>query len=192
MSALRSGLLAAAVSWLTVFASPAAEQPAGVPPVAPAAASAAAPAAAPAAGPRIEARTANLLAVGIVRGDRMTIRLSQIADNVPVHDAVVTVALRGVVHPTVAQADGGYLLQTQDLDVPGSATIEFQVRRAESVEKLTGEIDVADDGRAKPEDKNGARQLGWWVLNFAVCIGFLMLWSRRRKAAEAREKLSEN
>jgi hypothetical protein len=39
------------------------------------------------------------------------------------------------------------------------------------------------DGGAKPDDKNGARQIWWWVLNFAVCIGFLMLFSRRRKAA---------
>jgi hypothetical protein len=35
-----------------------------------------------------------------------------------------------------------------------------------------------------PEDKNTARQLGWWVLNFAVCIGFLWLVSRRRKSAK--------
>jgi len=38
-------------------------------------------------------------------------------------------------------------------------------------------------GGAKPDEKNAARQLWWWVLNFAVCIGFLMLISRRRKAS---------
>jgi hypothetical protein len=34
------------------------------------------------------------------------------------------------------------------------------------------------------EDKNSARQLWWWALNFGVCIGFLWLISRRRKAAQ--------
>jgi hypothetical protein len=34
-----------------------------------------------------------------------------------------------------------------------------------------------------PQDKNTARQLWWWVLNFGVCIGFLYLISRRRKRA---------
>jgi hypothetical protein len=32
-----------------------------------------------------------------------------------------------------------------------------------------------------------ARQMWWWALNFAVCIGFLMLWSRRRKARQEQE-----
>jgi hypothetical protein len=49
-------------------------------------------------------------------------------------------------------------------------------------EDLTGTLQVAESA-PKAEDKNSARQLGWWVLNFAVCIGFLMLWSRRRKTA---------
>jgi hypothetical protein len=31
------------------------------------------------------------------------------------------------------------------------------------------------------EDKSSSRQLGWWVLNFAVCIGFLWLWQRRKR-----------
>ena len=39
--------------------------------------------------PRIEARSADLLAVGTVQGDRMTIHLSRILDNAPVRDAVV-------------------------------------------------------------------------------------------------------
>jgi hypothetical protein len=132
--------------------------------------------------PRIEARSANLLAVGIVHGDRMSIHLSRLVDNAPVSGAVLTVLLRGVVHPTVAEADGSYTLQTKDLDVPGSASVEFQVMQGQARDDLKGELLVAA-GPTKAEDKNSARQLWWWVLNFAVCIGFLMLISRRRKAA---------
>jgi hypothetical protein len=131
---------------------------------------------------RVEARSETLLAVGIARADRMSIHVTNVVDNAPVRDAVVTVLLRGVAHPTVAEADGSYTLQTQDLRLPGPASLEFQVIQGTARHDLKGTLLVADGG-AKPDDKNGARQIWWWVLNFAVCIGFLMLISRRRKAA---------
>lgn len=131
---------------------------------------------------RVETRSADLMAVGVVHGERMTIRLSRLSDNAPVSDAVVTVRLRGAVHPTIAEADGSYTMQTQDLSVPGPAAVVFQIAQGSAREDLRGAIQVAA-GPAAPEEKNSARQLGWWVLNFAVCIGFLLLISRRRKAA---------
>ncbi len=133
--------------------------------------------------PRIEARSNTLLAVGIVHGDRMTIHLSRLMDNAPVRDAALTVLLRGVVHPTTAEADGSYTLQTKDLSLPGSAAVIFQVVQGNAREDLQGALRVTADRAGNTEEKNSARQLGWWVLNFAVCIGFLMLISRRRKAA---------
>ena len=133
--------------------------------------------------PRIEARSSDLLAVGTVHGDRMTIHLSRILDNAPVRDAMVTVALRGAAHSTTAEIDGSYTLQTPDLTLPGAASVQFQVTFAGAREELKGtlQIGATDD---KTGGKNNARQLWWWVLNFAVCIGFLMLWSRRRKRAQ--------
>ncbi len=132
--------------------------------------------------PRVEARSANLLAVGVVHGDRMSIHLSRSIDNAPVRDAILTVLLRGIVHPTVAEADGSYTLQTKDLDVPGSASLQFQVLQGAMRENLEGTLSIAAEP-PKPGEANTARQLWWWVLNFAVCIGFLWLISRRRKAA---------
>ena len=129
---------------------------------------------------RVEARSADLLAVGLVRADRMTIHLSRLADNAPVRDAVVTVMLRGTAHPTVAEADGSYSLQTPDLAVAGAVAVEFQVAQAAGRQSLKGMLQI-ESGAAQPENKNSARQLWWWVLNFAVCIGFLRLISRRRK-----------
>ena len=131
---------------------------------------------------RVEARSENLLAVGIVHGDRMSIHVTQLIDNAPVRDAVLTVLLRGVAHPTVAEADGSYTLQTKDLRLPGPASLEFQVTQGTARHDLKGTLLVAEGG-TKPDDKNSARQLWWWALNFAVCIGFLMLLSRRRKAS---------
>jgi hypothetical protein len=129
---------------------------------------------------RIEARSADLLAVGVVHGDRMSIHISRLSDNAPVHDAVLTVLLRGVTHPTVAEADGSYALQTPELAIPGTAAVVFDVVETGGKEVgLTGEISVANG--VATDDKSSARQLGWWILNFAVCIGFLMLLSRRRK-----------
>ena len=133
---------------------------------------------------RVEARSAELLAVGIVQDDRMIVHLSRLIDNAPVRDAVLTVLLRGGVHPTTAEADGSYALRSKDLVLPGAAAVVFQVVRDNVHEDLTGTLEIAGTPE-KTEDKNGARQMGWWVLNFAVCIGFLMLLSRRRKAAAA-------
>ncbi|MGB6308935.1 MAG: hypothetical protein WBF89_14200 [Steroidobacteraceae bacterium] len=132
---------------------------------------------------RIEARSADLLAVGLVRGDRMTIHLSRVIDNAPVRDAAVTVLLRGASHPATAETDGSYTLQSKDLALPGAAAVEIEVVDATGRERLKGTLQVSG-AAGRTEDGNSARQLGWWVLNFAVCIGFLWLFSRRRKSAQ--------
>lgn len=137
----------------------------------------------PAAAPRVEARSADLLAVGVAIGDKMSIHLSRQVDNAPVRDAVMTVVLRGSAHPATADSDGGYSIESKDLQLPGAAIVEFQILRGDARESLKGTLEVAvADGPA--EDKNSARQLWWWVLNFSVCIGVLWLISRRRKAAQ--------
>jgi len=123
------------------------------------------------------------MAVGVVRQDRMVIHLSRLADNSPVRDAAMTVVLRGAAHPATAETDGSYTLQTQDLALPGAAAVEFQVSQGAMHESLKGSLEIA--GAAGQSDaKSNARQLWWWVLNFSVCIGFLWLFSRRRKRAE--------
>ena len=133
---------------------------------------------------RIEARSADLLAVGLVQDGRMTIHLSRVIDNAPVRDATVTVVLRGASHPATAETDGSFTLQTKDLSLPGAAAVEFEVAGAGGQQSLKGTLQVTAAG-GKPEDGNSVRQLGWWVLNFAVCIGFLWLISRRRKSAQS-------
>lgn len=110
----------------------------------------------------------------------MTIHLSRVIDNAPVRDAAVTVVLRGAAHPATAETDGSFTLQTKELTLPGAAAVEFQVAQAAARESLKGTLQVADADLR--QDKNSARQLWWWVLNFAVCFGFLWLYSRRRKA----------
>jgi hypothetical protein len=138
----------------------------------------------PPATPRVEARSPDLLIVGLVHDDRMTIHLSRVIDNAPIRDAAVTVVLRGAAHPTTAETDGSYTLQTKDLTLPGAAAIEFQIEQAAERQRLAGTLQIT--AAAGPAGAtNTARQLWWWVLNFAVCIGFLVLISRRRKAAQS-------
>jgi hypothetical protein len=138
---------------------------------------------APAQTARVEARSASYLAVGQVRDDRMSIHLSRLSDNAPVRDAVVTVAMRGESHAATAETDGSYGFESKDLLLPGSTAVEFRVDQGELHERLDGTLQAAGNA-GKPEDKTNARQLWWWVLNFAVCIGVLLLISRRRKAAQ--------
>jgi cobalt-zinc-cadmium efflux system membrane fusion protein len=135
----------------------------------------------PTSGARVEARSPELLAVGTVRGTRMIIHLSRIADNSPVHDAAVSVLLRGTPHPAVAEADGSYSLDTPDLEIPGAAAVEFQIVSGSARQDLSGTLEVAGQPAQAGDKGGGSRQLGWWVLNFGVCIGFLWLWSRRKK-----------
>jgi len=132
---------------------------------------------------RVEAHSATFLAVGVVHDDRMSIHLSRVLDNTPVRDATLTVAMRGESHAATAETDGSYSFESKDLKLPGTAAIVFQVAEGDLHERLDGALQTA--GAAdKPEGKNNARQLWWWVLNFTVCIGVLVLYSRRRKAAE--------
>lgn len=139
-------------------------------------------AAGPATVARVEARSNDLLAVGVVHDDKMTIHISRLADNAPVRDAVVTVVLRGTVHPTTAESDGSFSLLTKDLALPGTATVDFHVDRGGAKDSFKGTLNVgAQDGLM--DDKNSSRQLWWWVLNFAVCGAAVWLFTRRRKAA---------
>jgi hypothetical protein len=140
---------------------------------------------APGAVARVEARSADFLAVGLVGGDKMTIHISRLSDNAPLRDAAVNVLLRGTVNATTAEADGGYSLQTKDLTLPGAATVEFQISQGAVRESLKGTLDIAGVPAGRSDDKNNARQLWWWVLNFAVCFGVLWLISRRKKQAKA-------
>lgn len=132
---------------------------------------------------RVEARSNDLLAVGVVHDDKMSIHISRLADNAPVRDAAVSVVLRGTVHPTTAEADGSYSLQTKDLALPGAAAVDFQVGQGAAKESLKGTLDIgAVSGQL--DDRNNSRQLWWWALNFAVCGAAVWLFSRRRKAAK--------
>lgn len=133
--------------------------------------------------PRIEARSNDLLAVGVVHDDKMSIHISRLADNAPVRDAEVTVVLRGMVHPTTAEADGSYSLETKDLALPGAAAVDFQVGQGALKESLKGTLDIGTVP-GQLDDKNSSRQLWWWALNFAVCGAAVWLFSRRRKAAK--------
>jgi hypothetical protein len=132
---------------------------------------------------RIEARSNELLAVGVARDGKMIIHISRLADNAPVRDAVVTVILRGTVHPTTAEADGSYSLQTQDLALPGAAVVDIQIVQGTARSSLRGTLDAGSPS-GPLDDKNSSRQLWWWVLNFAVCGAAVWLFSRRRKAAK--------
>jgi len=111
----------------------------------------------------------------------MVIHVSRLLDNSPVRDAVVTVTLRGATHATVAESDGSYSVATPDLALPGTASIEFLVTQGAMREELKGTLSVAG-ALAQQGSGGNSRQLGWWVLNFAVCIGFLWLWSRRKSS----------
>jgi len=147
-------------------------------------AAAAATGAAPAL-PRVEARSDDLLAVAVVRDDKMIIHLSRLLDNAPVRDAAMTVVLRGAAHATTAETDGSYTLETRDLALPGAAAVEFQINQGAAHENLKGTLEIAAAGGQADDKSSSARQLWWWVLNFAVCIGFLWLFSRRRKSAQS-------
>jgi hypothetical protein len=132
---------------------------------------------------RVEAKSQDLLAVGTVEGPRMHIHVSRLVDNAPVRDATVGVTLRGQAHATVAEADGSYTLTDKDLALPGSAVVEFQVTEGTAHQTLRGTLEMG--GAPKPdEEKSQARQYWWWALNFGVCIGFLMLLSRRKKKSD--------
>jgi hypothetical protein len=138
------------------------------------------PAATATAAARVVARSAQLLAVGTVHGESMTIHLSRLEDNAPVRDAEVALVLRGATHPATALADGGYAVATPDLALPGAAAVRIEVTSSGTRQDLEGTLQPA--AAAEPtEDKGSSRQLGWWVLNFAVCIGFLWLWQRRKR-----------
>jgi hypothetical protein len=135
---------------------------------------------------RVEARSSDLLAVGVVHDDTMSIHVSRLADNAPVRDAAVSVVLRGTLHAATAEADGSYSMRTKDLTLPGVAAVDFEIDLGSAKQRLKGTLENAA-AAGQEDDRNSSRQLWWWVLNFAVCGAALWLFSQRRKAAKAKE-----
>jgi hypothetical protein len=135
---------------------------------------------------RVEAKSKTFMAVGLLEGDRLTIHLSRVIDNAPVHDAAVRINIRALDLPAVAQTNGSYEARSAEFKADGPAVVAFVVKQGEVTEKLVGTLEVPPAAKSTLTDNGQVRQLLWWVLNFAVCIGFLVLYSRRRKAAEAR------
>jgi hypothetical protein len=133
--------------------------------------------------PRIEARSASYLLVGLVHGESMTVHVSRLLDNSAVRDAQLTLLLRGREYPATSQVDGGYAVDAKDLALPGSAVLEFRVVQGGAAENLRATLQTPE--RGKEDDKSLIRQYAWWVLNFGVCIGALMLYSRRSKKSES-------
>jgi hypothetical protein len=75
---------------------------------------------------------------------------------------------------------------TPDLALPGAAAVRIEVTSSGTRQDLAGTLQPTA-AAASTEDKGSSRQLGWWVLNFAVCIGFLWLWQRRKRHAPDEE-----
>jgi hypothetical protein len=132
---------------------------------------------------RVEIRSADLVVVAVLQGEELTARVSRLLDNAPVRDAVVTVEFRGATHPALAQADGSYTIQASELALPGPVAVIFHVSTGGGEQKLLGTLQVAAPA-TRPDGSGNIRQALWWVLNFAVCGGFLVLWARRRKRAD--------
>ncbi len=128
---------------------------------------------------RIVARSPDYRLVGLLRGETMSLRVSRTLDDAPVTNATVVAEFRGRSYPATSTVDGGYAFSAPDLGVPGAAAFAFRIAVAGRVETLRGTLQPsarkADSGHGR------VRQLGWWVLNFSVCIGFLWLLARRRK-----------
>ena len=142
-----------------------------------------------AAAPRVEARSADYVLVGVLHGDALDIHLSRTLDNAPVRDATVSVAFRGSVHPATAQVDGGYSLTAKELALPGTTAMDFDVSAGGYDQKLSGVLQVAAPASRADDAASGSlRQIAWWILNFAVCGAFLVVWSRRGKKAEAADE----
>jgi hypothetical protein len=138
-------------------------------------------AAEPPAPARVELRSKDFLVVGVLHGETLDVHVSRALDNAAVRDAAVSLVLRGSTYPATAAVDGGYAITAKDLAIPGSAAVVLRVVAAGREESLHGTLDIGPGG-PKDADQNNLRQMGWWVLNFGVCIGFLMLIARRRKA----------
>ena len=131
---------------------------------------------------RVVAQSPTYRLVGLLRGDTLRLRVSRALDGTPVTNAAVTVEFRGRSYPATATVDGGYSIRTPQLTAPGPTAFAFEIRAGNETQVLRGVL----TGFAKPRSGHGrVRQLGWWILNFSVCIGFLALLSRRRKRADS-------
>lgn len=144
----------------------------------------AAPASAPTgAKPRIEARTANLELVAAVDADDMTIWIDGWADNAPITNINVNVAIDG--QSKSAKMEGGvYTVSDAKLETVGAHQVAFLITRAGTVESLSAELTIPQSEAA---DVTGDWTLSIVAAGIAVLtiIGLIFWRSRKTGAALA-------
>ena len=94
--------------------------------------------------PRVTAQSDLYQAVGILKGDRLTVYVDRAEDNEPVTDAKVTVTIEGEVLPAAPTADGTYAVAAPRLAEPGALDLVFTVAGPDGEDLLIGTLMVAE------------------------------------------------
>jgi RND family efflux transporter MFP subunit len=102
------------------------------------------PAAAAQGTPRVAVQSDLYQAVGILKGDRLTVYVDRAEDNEPVTDAKVTVTVEGEALPAASTADGTYAVAAPRLAQPGAIDLVFTVAGPDGEDLLIGSLVVAE------------------------------------------------
>lgn len=139
-----------------------------------------------AAGPRLEARSADLELLAVLKDRQLVIYLDHFASNVPITDAKLELESGNWSAQAQARPDGSYVVDAAPLAAPGSHPVVITVEAGDIVDLLNGELQV---GAPQPPAGPAAEQAGvvprsGWVLGgLAALAVFGVLVMRMRRSA---------
>ncbi len=100
--------------------------------------------------PRVIATSEAFQLVGILKGGRLTLYLDREPDNSPVLDAVITVTSGDKSLVAERQADGTFVVPSDDLAKTGENDLQFEIKTVEQFDLLGGVLAVSATAQNSP------------------------------------------
>ena len=148
----------------------------------------AAPASAASASPRISSHSDLFELVGIVEKGQLVVYLDRYASNEPVRKANIDLEMGSEKLKAAEQADGTYLVQSEQFSKPGSLAMSFTITDGKDTDLLAGDLMIADPHAGHDAATHGTPWLKWLGWAAAGLVGLLAIATVVRFASRYRNK----
>ena len=140
------------------------------------------------ASPRISSHSDLFELVGIVEKGQLVVYLDRYASNEPVRKATIELEIGSEKLKATEQADGTYLIQSEQLAKPGTLAMSFTITDGKDTDLLAGDLVIPDPHAGHDHTAHAAPWLKWLGWATAGLVGLLALSLAARAAMRFRAK----
>jgi membrane fusion protein, heavy metal efflux system len=148
----------------------------------------AAPASTAAASPRISSHSDLFELVGILEKGQLVVYLDRYASNEPVRKANIELEIGNEKLKAAEQADGTYLIQSEQLKMPATLAMSFTITDGKDTDLLAGDLVIADPNSGLDHSEHSLGWKQWLGIAAGGVVALLVLASLVRWAIRTRAK----